>query len=56
MQEDMRTRKLVDQAKGILIEKWKMTEGEAYRSLQKESMNKGISLRDIARAVIESNK
>lgn len=55
LQEDMRTRKLVDQAKGILMEKWNITEGEAYRSLQKESMNKGISLKDLARGVIDIN-
>lgn len=56
LQEDMRTRKLVDQAKGLLMERWGMNEQEAYRSLQKESMNRGLSLKDIARAVIESNK
>lgn len=56
LQEDLRTRKLVDQAKGIMMEKWGMSEGEAYRSLQKESMNRGMSMKEIARAVIETNK
>ena len=56
LQEDMRTRKLVDQAKGLLMQKSGLTEQEAYRRLQKESMNKGMSMKDVARAVIDSNK
>ena len=48
------TRKLVDRAKGLLQAKYGLTEPEAFRWIQKTSMDKRLTMRDVASAVIES--
>ena len=53
LRETLETRKLVAQAKGYLMEELKLSEEEAYRRLQKHSMDQGISLRSVARRVIK---
>jgi response regulator NasT len=49
--ERLETRKVVDRAKGVLIAKG-MTEPEAFRRLQKLAMDKRMSLRQVAEAVV----
>ena len=44
--------KTIDRAKGILMEKHCMTEAEAYRYLQKTSMDSGTGLAETAEMVI----
>lgn len=56
LKENLSTRKAVDKAKGILMANMQITEPEAYRILQKESMNQGIPMKDIARAVIDNSQ
>jgi response regulator NasT len=46
-------RKLVDRAKGILMERRKLSEDDAYRLLRKLSMDRKQRLADVARSVIE---
>lgn len=46
-------RKLLDIAKGILIDKYGLSEYEAHRSIQKRSMDSGIKLVEIAKSIIE---
>ncbi|RYD06724.1 hypothetical protein N752_03350 [Desulforamulus aquiferis] len=48
----METRKLVEKAKGILMKSMRITEEEAFKRIQKQSMNKRISMRAVAEAVI----
>jgi response regulator NasT len=48
------TRKLVDRAKGLLQVKFGMTEPEAFRWIQKTSMDKRLTMREVAGAVIAS--
>jgi response regulator NasT len=48
------TRKLVDRAKGLLQVKFGMTEPEAFRWIQKTSMDKQLTMREVATAVIAS--
>ncbi|MHB1663995.1 MAG: ANTAR domain-containing response regulator [bacterium] len=48
-------RKALNKAKSIIMEKDKITEKEALKRLQKLSMNSGVSIGDIARAVILTN-
>jgi response regulator NasT len=48
------TRKLVDRAKGLLQVKFGMTEPEAFRWIQKTSMDKRLTMREVATAVIAS--
>jgi signal transduction protein with GAF and PtsI domain len=55
IQEELETRKLVERAKGIIMRDRKMAESEAYRLLQKYSMDNRKSMRDVAEAIILSN-
>lgn len=47
------TRKLVDQAKSLLMQKLKITEPEAFRWVQKTSMDRRLMMKDVAQTVIE---
>ncbi|MCI7551670.1 MAG: response regulator [Actinomycetaceae bacterium] len=51
--EQFETRKLVDRAKGLLQDHMGLTEPEAFRWIQKTSMNRRLSMREVADAVIE---
>lgn len=47
------TRKIVDRAKGILNEKMGLTEPEAFRWIQKASMDRRLTMQDVAQAIID---
>ncbi len=51
--ERFETRKRVDRAKGLLIDRMDMTEPEAFRWIQKTSMDRRLSMREVADAVID---
>nr|WP_243896829.1 response regulator [Actinomyces bowdenii] len=51
--ERFETRKRVDRAKGLLMERMGLSEPEAFRWLQKTSMNRRLTMREVADAVIE---
>lgn len=53
MTEKLETRKLVDRAKGLLTEKMKLNEPEAFRWIQKASMDRRLSMKQVAQTVIE---
>jgi AmiR/NasT family two-component response regulator len=50
------TRKLVDRAKGLLQTKYGLSEPEAFRWIQKTSMDKRLTMKDVASAVIASGQ
>ena len=52
LQEALETRKLVDRAKGILMDSQELTEAEAFRKIQKMSMNTRKPMKDVAEAII----
>ncbi|HOK53254.1 MAG TPA: response regulator [Armatimonadota bacterium] len=52
LQSKLETRKIVDRAKGILMDKYGLKESEAFRRIQQQSMNTRKSMREIAEAVI----
>jgi AmiR/NasT family two-component response regulator len=52
LEDALETRKLVDRAKGILMNREGMTEPEAFRAIQKTAMNQRKPMRDIAQAII----
>jgi response regulator NasT len=52
LQQKMEIRKIVDRAKGILMDKYSLKEGEAFRRIQQQSMNTRKSMREIAEAII----
>lgn len=53
LQDRFETRKLVDRAKGLLMENMEMSEPEAFRWIQTTSMNRRLSMREVAEAVID---
>ena len=50
--ERFETRKVVDRAKGILQTSFGMSEPDAFRWIQKTSMDKRVTMRDVAELVI----
>lgn len=52
VQKKMELRMKVDQAKRIIMKEFKMTEEEAYRKIQKQSMDKGLPMVEVAKAII----
>jgi AmiR/NasT family two-component response regulator len=51
--ERFETRKLVDRAKGILNDKMGLTEPEAFRWIQKASMDRRLTMQDVAKTIID---
>ena len=54
MRDSLETRKLLDRAKGVLMQAHNIGEDEAYRRLQRYSMAKRRPLKDVAAAVVEA--
>ncbi len=52
LRETLETRKLVERAKGILMDTQGLKEAEAFRKIQKLSMNSRKSMRQIAEAIL----
>ena len=54
VKNSLETRKVLDRAKGILMEAHGLTETEAYRRIQQYSMSKRKSIREVAEAIVAS--
>ncbi|MFA5145878.1 MAG: GAF and ANTAR domain-containing protein [Candidatus Omnitrophota bacterium] len=52
VQEELETRKIVEKAKGILMREQNLSEEEAFRKIQKQSMDMRKSMREIAEAIV----
>lgn len=52
IQEELETRKLIERAKGLLMREQGLSEEEAFRKIQKQSMDLRKSMREIAEAII----
>jgi AmiR/NasT family two-component response regulator len=52
LQLALETRKLVDRAKGILMDSQGLTESDAFRKIQKMSMNTRKPMKEVAEAII----
>lgn len=52
LKETLETRKLVEKAKGILMETYGLSESAAFRKIQKLSMDKRKPLKEVADAII----
>lgn len=53
LSDRLETRKLMDRAKGLLMSKMKLTEPDAFRWIQKASMDRRLSMAQVAKAVID---
>lgn len=50
--EKLETRKLVDRAKGILMQALNLSEPESFSWIQKAAMDRRITMKEVAQAVI----
>ena len=53
MEKELAERKMVERAKGLLMEYYSITENEAYKKMQQISMKQGVPLSVIAQKVIK---
>ncbi|MFF5020663.1 ANTAR domain-containing response regulator [Micrococcus luteus] len=49
----LETRKIVDRAKALLQERMRLTEAESFRWIQKTSMDRRLTMREVAQAVLD---
>jgi AmiR/NasT family two-component response regulator len=56
IEDELISRKLVERAKGILMKQQRLSEDEAFRRLQKKSMDLRKTMREIAEAIILANQ
>ena len=56
VKNSLETRKILDRAKGILMDTYNLTETEAYRRIQQYSMSKRKAIKDIAEAIVGASK
>lgn len=52
MKDQFETRKLVERAKSLLISRMGLSEPEAFRWIQKTSMDRRLSMREVAEAIL----
>jgi two-component system, response regulator PdtaR len=50
--ERLATRKLLDRAKAVLMQRLELSEAEAFRWIQKTAMDRRVGVKDVAAAVI----
>ncbi|MHC1745571.1 MAG: ANTAR domain-containing response regulator [Negativicutes bacterium] len=54
IKNSLETRKILDRAKGILMDSLHLNESEAFRRIQQYSMSKRKSIREVAESIVES--
>ncbi len=54
--ERLETRKLVDQAKGILMKAMNLSEPEAFKWIQKSAMDRRVTMKEISLAILDPNQ
>lgn len=54
LKEGLETRKLLDRAKGILMDSYGFSEADAYRKMQQYSMNKRMTLKELAQSIVSA--
>ena len=55
LEDQLETRKVVDRAKGILMDELGMGEGDAFRFIQSRAMSERVTMRAIAQRVIDGD-
>lgn len=56
LKETIENRKVIEKAKGMLMEKQRMGEADAYRTMQKMAMDKRKSLRQVADGILKGDR
>jgi response regulator NasT len=52
VEKELADRKLIDRAKGLLMDKRKMSEAQAYETLRSQAMKQSAKIADVARQII----
>src|SRR5689334_18489969 len=55
MKEALEARKVIERAKGLLMERHGLSEADAFRRIQKRSMDTRKSMREVAEAILLAN-
>lgn len=50
---ELKDRKLIDRAKGLLMQRQGLSEDEAFRKMRKTAMDKGLKLADVAQRMLD---
>ncbi len=50
---ELQDRKVIDRAKGLLMQRQNLSESEAYAKLRKAAMNKGVKLADMSQQMLD---
>src|SRR5688572_6489025 len=53
--ERLESRKAIDRAKGSLMDRYKMSEADAFRFIQKAAMEQRIPMRDVAEKILDGS-
>ncbi|HEV8604928.1 MAG TPA: response regulator [Tepidisphaeraceae bacterium] len=56
LSQDLKTRKVMDRAKGILMKRANLSEEEAHRRLQLESQKRRLGMAELCQRIIESDE
>ncbi len=56
LEQTIKERKLIERAKGILMDRKKMTEPEAFKYLQRESQNRRMPMARLAEAIVQADE
>ena len=56
LKDALEDRKMVERAKGIIMEKQKLSEGEAFRFLQKHSSKRNMKMAELSRMIINASE
>lgn len=56
LKETLAARKVIERAKGILMDTMGLTEAEAYRRMQRQSMDRCVPMKNIAEAIIVAHE
>jgi AmiR/NasT family two-component response regulator len=51
--ERLETRKIIERAKGILMQAMRLSEPEAFKWIQRTAMDRRVSMKQVAEAVID---
>jgi response regulator NasT len=52
LEDHLATRKVVEKAKGVLMEKYHISEADAFKRIQRASMNNRKPMKDVAEAIL----
>jgi response regulator NasT len=56
LQQNLQNRKLIERAKGVLMKRYKWSEADAFRRLQRAAMNRRVAMIDLAQDVLNGKK